>query len=85
MALRAHLAARYGAVTMLDEHWAHRLLSTLRANIPETPVVLLINEQGEKEKGRDGWEFFWCSFSRGFGWRGTERRRAKRAEYVEHE
>ena len=27
--------------------------TTLRANIPETPVVLLINEQGEKEKGRD--------------------------------
>jgi len=26
---------------------------TLRANIPETPLVLLINEQGEKEKGRD--------------------------------
>jgi hypothetical protein len=23
--------------------------SSLRANIPETPVVLLINEQGEKE------------------------------------
>ena len=61
------------------------VLSSLRANIHETPVVLLINEQGEKEKGRDEWEFFWCSFSRGFGWRGTERRRAKRAEYVEHE
>ena len=27
------------------------LSCSLRANIPETPVVLLINEQGEKEKG----------------------------------
>ena len=51
----------------------------LRANIRETPVVLLINEQGEKEKGRDEREFSWCSFFGGFGWRGTERRRAKRA------
>jgi hypothetical protein len=33
---------------------------TLRANIFETPVVLLINEQGEKEKGRDEREFSWC-------------------------
>src|SRR5712664_3304281 len=50
----------------------------LRANIPETVLVPLINEQGEKEKGR--YEFSWCcSFSWGFGWRGTERRRAKRA------
>jgi hypothetical protein len=38
---------------------------TLRANIPETPVVLLINEQGEKEKGR--YEFSWCcSFQSSF-------------------
>jgi hypothetical protein len=51
----------------------------LRANIRETPVVPLINEQGEKEKGRDEWHFSWCSFLGGFGWRGTERRRAKRA------
>jgi hypothetical protein len=29
----------------------------LRANIRETPVVLLINEQGEKEKRRDEWHF----------------------------
>ena len=36
-----------------------------RANIPETPVVLLINEQGEKEKGRDEGEFSWCSFLQG--------------------
>ena len=51
---------------------------TLRANISETVLVLLINEQGEKEKGRD--EFSWCCcFPRGFGLRGTERRRAKRA------
>jgi hypothetical protein len=34
---------------------------SLRANIPETTVVLLINEQGEKEKGRDEREFSWCS------------------------
>ena len=52
----------------------------LCANIPETPVVLLINEQGEKEKGSDDRKFSWCcSFFWGFGWRGTERRRAKRA------
>jgi hypothetical protein len=30
---------------------------TLRANISETVLVLLINEQGEKEKGRDEREF----------------------------
>ena len=29
----------------------------LRANISETVLVLLINEQGEKEKGRDEREF----------------------------
>src|SRR5713226_8799181 len=53
----------------------------LRANISETGLVLLINEQlGEKEEIRDEWEFSWCcSFPWGFGWRGTERRRAKRA------
>src|SRR5260370_20608640 len=51
--------------------------SALRANISETVLVLLINEQGEKEKGRDEREFSWCcSFPWGFGWRGTERRRA---------
>ena len=32
----------------------------LCANIPETVLVLLINEQGEKEKGRDEREFSWC-------------------------
>ena len=54
--------------------------NSLCANIPETPVVLLINEQGEKEKGSDDRKFSWCcSFFWGFGWRGTERRRAKRA------
>jgi len=53
--------------------------SSLRANISETTVVLSINEQGEKEKGRDEREFSWCSFLWGFGCRGTERRRAKRA------
>src|SRR5713101_1202566 len=54
-------------------------LPTLRANISETVLVLLINEQGEKEKGRDEREFSWCSSPWGFGWRGTERRRAQRA------
>src|SRR2546422_552521 len=44
---------------------------TLRANICETPVVLLINEQGEKEKGRDEREFSWVFFPWGFGGRGT--------------
>ena len=34
----------------------------LCANIPETVLVLLINEQGEKEKGRDEREFSWCCF-----------------------
>src|SRR5713226_10041565 len=53
--------------------------SSLRANISETTVVRSINEQGEKEKGRDEREFSWCSFLWGFGCRGTERRRAKRA------
>ncbi len=50
--------------------------AALRANISETVLVLLINEQGEKEKGRDEREFSWCSFFGGIGWRGTERRRA---------
>ena len=48
----------------------------LRANISETVLVLLINEQGEKEKGRDEREFSWGSAFRGIGCRGTERRRA---------
>src|SRR6266566_2518036 len=54
---------------------------TLRANISETGLVLLINEQkGEKAELRDEREFSWCcSFPWGFGCRGTERRRAKRA------
>ena len=66
--------------------WANYLFygkvaSLGRPSVPTSlrPVVLLINEQGEKEKGRDEWQFSWCSFLRGFGWRGTERRRAKRA------
>ena len=55
-------------------------VAALRANIPETSLVPLINEQGEKEKGRNEREFSWCcSFLWGFGCRGTERRRAKRA------
>ena len=36
--------------------------NALCANIPETVLVLLINEQGEKEKGRDEREFSWCCF-----------------------
>ena len=50
----------------------------LRANISETGLVLLINEQkGEKEEIRDDREFSWCcSFPWGFGCRGTERRLA---------
>src|SRR6266513_1532810 len=50
----------------------------LRANISETGLVLLINEQkGEKEEIRDEREFSWCcSFPWGFGCRGTKRRLA---------
>src|ERR1700757_2680502 len=50
----------------------------LRANISETSLVPLINEQkGEKEEIRDEREFSWCcSFPWGFGCRGTERRLA---------
>jgi hypothetical protein len=36
------------------------LTTALRANIGETSLVPLINEQGEKEKGRDEREFSWC-------------------------
>ena len=40
------------------------LREPLRANISETVLVLLINERGEKEKGRDEREFSrCCSFS----------------------
>src|SRR5256886_1741807 len=48
---------------------------SLRANISETGLVLLINEQkGEKEEIRDEREFSWCcSFPWGFGCRGTKR------------
>src|SRR6202163_5177256 len=52
---------------------------SLRANIFETSLVPLINEQGEKGKGRDERQYDECFVPRGFGWRGTERRRAKRA------
>jgi serine/threonine-protein kinase len=48
----------------------------LRANIDETSLVPLINEQGEKGKGRDERKYVEGSLPRGFGWRGTERRRA---------
>jgi transcription initiation factor IIE alpha subunit len=53
---------------------------SLRANISETVLVLLINEQGEKEKGRDEREFSWFCFFCKLGCHGTERRRAWRAE-----
>jgi hypothetical protein len=49
---------------------------SLRANISETPAVVLINEQGEEEKRRYEGEVFWCWVSGGRGWRGTKRRRA---------
>src|SRR5437660_7337721 len=54
------------------------MLHALRANISETGLVPLINEQnGEKEEIRDEREFSWCcSFPWGFGCRGTERRLA---------
>jgi transposase len=56
------------------------LADSLRANISETVLVLLINEQGEKAKGRDEREFSWCcSFPWGFGWRGTERSEPQRS------
>jgi hypothetical protein len=47
--------------------------NTLRANISETGLVLLVNEQkGEKEEIRDARESSWCcSFPWGFGCRGT--------------
>jgi hypothetical protein len=49
---------------------------SLRANISETPPVVLINEQGEEEKRRYEREFFWYCVGGGRGWRGTKRRRA---------
>ncbi len=61
------------------QHWSRQgFRNTLRANISETGLVLLINEQkGEKEEIRDDREFSWCcSFPWGFGCRGTERRLA---------
>ena len=57
--------------------------ATLRANISETVLVLLINEQGEKEKGRDEREFSWFCFFWRLGCHGTERRRAWRVEAIE--
>src|SRR5665811_76419 len=52
----------------------------LRANISETVLVLLINEQGEKEKGKDERKFSWFCFFWELGCHATERRRAWRAE-----
>jgi hypothetical protein len=64
----------------LFEHLARqgKLSSSLRANISETSLVPLINEQkGEKAELRDEREFSWCcSFLWGFGCRGTKRRLA---------
>src|ERR1035441_9062936 len=54
--------------------------TALCANISETVLVLLINEQGEKEKGSDEREFSWFCFFSKLGCPGTERRRAWRAE-----
>src|SRR6266851_2303010 len=72
---------RQNTFSSLDNEGGLIRKKTLRANISETGLVLLINEQlGEKEEIRDEWEFSWCcSFPWGFGCRGTERRRAKRA------
>ena len=55
-------------------------MATLRANISETVLVLLINEQGEKEKGKDERKFSWFCFFWELGCHATERRRAWRAE-----
>ena len=63
---------------MSTEHQQYSL--ALRANISETVLVLLINEQGEKEKGKDEGEFSWFCFFCKLGCHGTERRRAWRAE-----
>jgi acyl-coenzyme A synthetase/AMP-(fatty) acid ligase len=70
----AHIAAfKAGLVSVClfaqlgDEELQHRLSITLCANISETVLVPLNNEQGEKEKGSDEREFSWgCAF-RGFG------------------
>lgn len=51
---------------------------TLRANISETVLVLLINEQGEKEKGRDEREFSWVLPSGALA--GAERSGGERSE-----
>src|SRR5215469_18020529 len=66
------------AEPLLTEAASTDNVSSLRANISETGLVLLINEQkGEKEEIRDERDFSWCcSFPWGFGCRGTERRLA---------
>ena len=70
-------AANASEVTRFVEECPHDRMA-LRANISETGLVLLINEQkGEKEEIRDEREFSWCcSFPWGFGCRGTKRRLA---------
>src|ERR1700751_3782482 len=69
-----------GVATLISQRKCKRDLqgNSLRCNISETGLVLLINEQkGEKEEIRDEREFSWCcSFPWGFGCRGTERRLA---------
>ena len=61
------------------------LHAALRANISETVLVLLINEQGEKEKGRDERQFSWFCFFWRLGCHGTKASLASRSGYVEHE
>ena len=60
--------------------WIRNWAGALRANISETVLVLLINEQGEKEKGKDERKFSWFCFFWELGCHATERRRAWRAE-----
>jgi hypothetical protein len=51
---------------------------TLRGNIPGTALVLLINEQDEKEKSRDDRDFSWTSFH--WGLAGAERSEGERSQ-----
>jgi hypothetical protein len=51
---------------------------TLRANISETALVLLINEQDEKEKSRDDRDFSWTPFH--WGLAGAELSEGERSQ-----
>src|SRR5216684_4921549 len=74
---RSVISAREVFVCRVRTHGTWDFPRTLRANISETVLVLLINEQGEKAENRNELQFSWCcSFPWGFGCRGTERRRA---------